>query len=102
MPIQTDIEGNFEFQQVPVGFWCYILSTYIDGKERSITDKPLGNNGFGKSERIQGEQLQQRPRVDGIIIPVEDDIFRKSIAKPKKDDPPTNTAAFIPGVRKEE
>jgi hypothetical protein len=101
-PRQASRDGEFSFPHVPVDWWCYVIGAYIETKEYDITNK-LGNNGFDEPKELTSSQLVQKPKIDGIIIPVEDEWYKKGINHgQKKGDRPTNLDdknQFRPGIK---
>ncbi|MBW2964189.1 hypothetical protein KY363_01905 [Candidatus Woesearchaeota archaeon] len=94
-----DPDGTFEFAEVPIGWWCYVIVADADGEETDIMHK-LANNGFGRPGEIRGKDLESRPELDGIIVPVHDKWYEENRAEPKADDPPMDPQKdFVPGIR---
>ena len=68
--------GLFEFTNVPVGWWDYVVTAYVGGSEYDHLSG-LGNNGFGVAGVIQGKDLVvHNKNLEAIIIPVEGKVGR--------------------------
>lgn len=94
-----DSEGKFEFDNVPIGWWCYVIVADADGIETNTNHK-LANNGFGRPGEIKGKDLADKPDIDGIIVPVHDKWYEENSAAPKDDDPAMEPSTdFVPGIR---
>ncbi|MBT7902585.1 hypothetical protein HN587_01895 [Candidatus Woesearchaeota archaeon] len=93
-------QGEFMIKNVPIGWWCYVVTARVEEKDYDLYD-PMSNNGFDAHEEIKGPFLEEVQSVEGIIIAVEDEWSKKAMAPPKTDDPKTDPKT-VPGGMPEE
>ena len=91
-------EGEFKLENVPTGWWCYIVCAQVENKAYDIT-MPLGDNGFHERKEISSDQLKSHRTIEHIIVPVHDVWYESTVVPGNSRDPPTDPTEFIPGVR---
>lgn len=96
---ETDSEGEFKFDNIPAGWWCYIVKAYTGEKKPAQHTDNYGDDGHGGKGAIKGTDLIKERERKEVIVPVRDKFLEDNEAEPKKDDP--KTKKFVPGVRKE-
>lgn len=91
--------SGFRFEDVPLGCWAYIVCAY-EGDFHFLGQHthPMGHDGAGGTNVIEGCALAREGTRKDIIVPVFDRWYRDAYPEPNKTDPPTDPREFIPGV----
>ena len=98
-PRQTNDEGEFKFEEIPIGPWCYIVKAYYDDKKNPADHREdMGNDGLGGKDIIHGDDLHKTKARKGVVVPVKDDYIEENIPEPAKG-PKWKKDMFEPGVR---
>jgi hypothetical protein len=101
-PQSLNAGEKFRFDEIPFGWWGYVVGACIENKLYFITDK-YGLNGITKAGIIQCEvaKKQKKGQLRNVLVPVKD-VWQEATEEGKQPPFPTFSAQLPPALKAHE